>query len=423
MSRTVVRTSGCWWLLVLPLLGSAVAWAQESNSTPQEQEEIEKALAADAAAAAKTRPEAPPAAEASAAPSGGFSLQSFIPDLSFIADFGIGAFSSDEPLQAGGHDPKQTGFALQQLELAVGSSVDPYFRFDANLVFGQEGVELEEAYATTTSLPASLQLRVGQFLTRFGRFNATHLHAWDFVDQPFVLSRVFGGEGNRGLGFELSYLTPLPWFVELVGSVTDASGEETARSFYGAEPLRIRSPLDFQLTGAIKQFFALSDDWSVLWGLSIAAGPNPTGPHHRSYVVGTDLYVKFRPLSNGDHTVVALQGEWIYRRREDATELLYDSGGYVGLFWKFLPRWGVAGRYEYGTATLGWEGLPREDPLDPEWLAERHRVSANLTLWPTEFSRLRLQGAMDLPRWQTEPGWSVFLAFEVAIGAHGAHRF
>ena len=55
--------------------------------------------------------------------------------------------------------------------------VDPYFRFDSNLVFSQFGVEIEEAYATTLDLPANLQVRAGQFLTRFGRINATHPHA------------------------------------------------------------------------------------------------------------------------------------------------------------------------------------------------------------------------------------------------------
>ena len=61
-------------------------------------------------------------------------------------------------------------------------------------------------------LPHSLQARAGQFLTRFGRLNPTHPHTWDLVDQPFALGRVFGSEGNRGAGVELSWLTPLSWY-------------------------------------------------------------------------------------------------------------------------------------------------------------------------------------------------------------------
>jgi hypothetical protein len=204
-------------------------------------------------------------------------------DLSFVLDVALAAFTSKEPLQGGDHDPTSNGFTFQQLEMSVRSVVDPYLRFDSNIVFRPDGVEIEEAYVTTLDLPANLQVRAGQFLTRFGRLNNTHPHAWDFVDQPFAFSRVFGGEGNRGLGLEASWLTPLPWYAELVGSVTDARGEGTARSFLGGSADRIASPLDFQFTGALKQFFPLSDDLSLMWGLSSATGPNATEarPHQR----------------------------------------------------------------------------------------------------------------------------------------------
>ncbi len=196
--------------------------------------EIEAALGKDKAAAGSSSPAAAPAAsgsDVSASVSRALSNQWL--DLSFILDAALAAFSSKEPLQQGDHDPTHNGFNFQQLELSVRSVVDPYLRFDSNIVFRPEGVEIEEAYVTTLDLPANLQVRAGQFLTRFGRLNNTHPHAWDFVDQPFAFSRVFGGEGNRGLGVEASWLTPLPWYVELVGSATDAHGEGTARSFLG----------------------------------------------------------------------------------------------------------------------------------------------------------------------------------------------
>jgi len=60
--------------------------------------------------------------------------------------------------------------------------------------------------------------------------------------------------------------------------------------------------------------------------------------------------------------------------------------------------------------------------LEPEWVEERHRIAANVTYWPTEFSRLRLQGSRDLPEWRS-PVWAAFLAVELVTGAHGAHPF
>ena len=353
---------------------------------------------------------------------GGGGIQSLNPDLSFIADVAAGWFSRRPPLQSGEHDPRNNGFTLQQLELAASSAVDPYFRFDSFIVFkvprpdGEAGgVEIEEVYATTTSLPANLQLRVGQFLTRFGRFNPTHPHTWDFVDQPLMIGRLFSPDGNRGLGAELSYLTPLPWYVEALGSITHDSS------------LDVGSPRNLQATLAIKQFFPLSDDWSLLWGLSGAGGSDPSAPADasgRAELVGSDVYLKYRPLGGGGdgggHTIVSLQAEWFYRRRELPGDTLRDTGGFAALFWRFSQRWATAARWELGTparndagavaprCATAAPGQPADTTcLDFRFTSNVQRLTGNVTFWATEFSRLRLQGSMTLP----------------AVGAHGAHAF
>nr|WP_211194588.1 zinc-regulated TonB-dependent outer membrane receptor [Pyxidicoccus fallax] len=387
----------------------------------EELAEIQSALGADATQATLPASTPSPAPATSSGVLG--AVQSLNADLSFILDASLAVFSDEEPLQAGAHDPTKTGFNFQQLEMSVGAAVDPYFRFDANIVFSQFGVEVEEAYAKTLDLPLNLQVRAGQFLTRFGRINPTHPHSWDFADQPFMLGRIFGGEGNRGLGVEASWLTPLPWFVEVIGSATDAAGGATARSFFGDRDLGVRTPLDFQLTGSVKQFFPLSDDLSLLWGLSYATGPNPTGHRNRTDVFGTDVYLKFRPVTVASNTVVALQAEVLYRRRQVPHDVLQDGGGYAQVLWKFAQRWGTAARYEFGTPAYGGQGQAAVDYLDPEWTDTRQRISANVTFWPSEFSRLRLQGAADMAKWREETGWSAFLQFEVLAGAHGAHQF
>lgn len=348
--------------------------------------------------------------------------QSMNPDLALIADFAAAWFSDEAHRQTGGHDPTRTGFNLQSLELNARSVVDPYLRFDANLVFAEEGVEIEEVYATTLGLPYGLQARFGQFLTRFGRINATHPHAWDFADQPFAIGRVFGGEGNRGLGVELSWLLPLPWYAELIGSATQADGEGSARSFYGDTDLGVESPVDLLYVTALEQFFDLSHDWSLLWGLSGAFGPNSTGPDNRTEVFGTDLYLKYRPITRTSYTSVGWQTELLYRRRQVPGEVLWDASGYSQIAVRFARRWGTAVRYEAGSPAYDRGGDVATDPLDPDWTRFRHRVSANLTHWPSEFSRFRLQGSRDMGG-AGEPIWAAFLAAEVVVGAHGAHTF
>jgi hypothetical protein len=410
---------------------AGAAEAPPAELSPEELEEIQKALGADAQASQQNAPANTANAPQPSPGGSGLNLPgltstsgtSFL-DLSFILDVAAAAFTNRDPLQGGAHDPNRNGFNLQQLELSIGSVVDPYFRFDSNIVFSQFGVEIEEAYGTTLALPANLQMRAGQFLTLFGRINPTHPHSWDFVDQPFAASRIFGGEGNRGLGTELSWLTPLPWYVELIGSITDATGEATARSFLGASGDRVLSPLDLQLTGALKQFFPLSDDLSLMWGLSGATGPNPTGYRNRTDVLGTDVYLRYRPITDGGNpTLITLQTEAFYRRRQVPGDVLTDINLYAQAVWRFNLRWATGVRYELGTPARGQGGAAVTDPLDPDWTEDRHRVSANVTFWPTEFSRLRLQAATDRVGWRESPDYSVFLAFELVSGAHGAHAF
>lgn len=402
----------------LLLFGMASAWAQEEapsapTLSPEELAAIEAALGADQATA-PLPPPPPPAAR---------SVQSLNPDISVITDIALAWFSAEEPLMGGGHDPTVTGFNLQQVEMAISKPVDPYFRFDSNIVFSLFGVEVEEAYATTMALPGRFQIRVGQMLTRFGRINNTHPHSWEFIDQTFAIGRVFGGEGNRGLGMEASWLSPLPWYLEVVGSTTGAAGEASARSFYGSQDLGVETPLDFQNTLAIKQFFPLSPAWSLSWGLSGATGPNPTGIGNRTDVYGTDVYLKYKSTRSDRPTVFAIQSEWLLRRRQIPEDLLSDVTSYTQVFWRFAPRLGAAVRYEYGSPATGLDGEVASDPLDPEWTAVRHRVAGSMTFWPTEFSRLRAQADIDLPQWKDTPDYAVFIATEFNIGAHGAHAF
>src|SRR5579862_1388300 len=306
------------WLAVAGILGvSAVAWAQAgpdaapapatgsttgsgsasgsgsgsgSASGSADDSDIAKALAADAASQKQAHP--PPPDAGGAGPVGPAAGQSMNPDLSFIADFALASFSGPA-LEAGDHDPHEDGFNLQALELAASKAVDPYFKFNANINFSNDGVEIEEAYATTLDLPYNLQARAGKFLTDFGRINPTHPHTWDFADMPFMVSRVFGAEGNRGVGAELSYLTPLPWYVMLVGSVQDPRGIDQQRSFL-PDDATLPNAAHVESMLAAKQFFDLNDNLSLLWGLSFADGPHG-GDALRARLYGTDVYLKYRP--------------------------------------------------------------------------------------------------------------------------------
>jgi hypothetical protein len=402
--------------------------------------QLQKALQADQATQAQAQAPAP-------APRGFMGIQSFNPDLSVIGDFALAAFRGTNPtgiltLQPGGHDPENNGFNLQAVEIALGATIDPYMRFDANLAFAPDptssiGVnfELEEAYATTLSLPANLQIRAGQFLNRFGRLNPQHPHTWDFADEPYVLFKFFGPDGNRGPAAEVSELMSfLPWYAEVVFSGMSPLGED-ARSFLGGttassgatlEGVRqaaVRTGQDILYMAALKQFFPLADNWSLAWGLSSLFGPNVYGPNARAYVYGTDLYLKYRPVDEASYTIVSLTAEAMYRHRDGMTvpgavSVADDYGGYAQLFWRFAQRWGIAGRFDMAT---GVRNDP--DPDDALWTKPRYRTSVALTFWPSEFSRLRLQANDVVALDQSQNVQSLFLTVEFAAGAHGAHAF
>jgi hypothetical protein len=338
------------------------------------------------------------------------------PEIALILDISGAWFSVDKPLQTGGHDPVRTGFNLQSLEMAIQGNVDPYFRYFGTFVFSQFGVEIEEAWVQTLALPWNLQVRAGQMLTRFGRINSTHPHSWSFLDQPMIIGKFLGSEGSRGLGAEVSWLLPIPWYLEILGSMTDAAGECCARSFLGGNDLAIRGIGDFLYTVAAKTFIPFDDAWSLMWGVSGQFGPNASGQGNRTEIYATDLYLRWKPVGDPGHSSVSLQVEAMYRARQVPGDSLRDWGGYAQLVGRFEKRWEVGARAEYAS------GLPG-DPLDPEWDSHRHRYSVQGTFYPSHFSRIRLQGGCDLPSWKGRPVWSAILGLEVAIGAHGAHSF
>lgn len=338
--------------------------------------------------------------------------------LSLVADFALASFS-DTPALLGGHDPQNMGFNLQGLELNLAGAVDPFLRFDSSIIFTLEGVEIEEAYATTMALPAALQLRAGQFLTNFGRANPTHLHAWNFTLLPLGISKFFGGDQLRGLGIELSQILPLPWTVQWSLSAQNIGSDDTGRSFLPSHE-EITSLHHLTAAARLDQFFEPSRSLDLLFGLSAVVGPADTDPYRRSEIFGADILLKWSPLAGtGGYKEVGFQNEAWLRRRHLGSTPLQDWAALSELYFSPNRSWRFAARHELAT------GLP-DDPLDPDWTKTRQRTSANISLTPTHFSRIRLEYAADhMPyRHDSTPLiHMIFLQLELVAGAHGAHTY
>ncbi|WP_126452852.1 hypothetical protein [Sulfuriflexus mobilis] len=355
--------------------------------------------------------------------------------------FTVGGSSVDndalEGLQAGAHDPNQNGFTVQNVELSLGGTVGPYFDAQANIIFqidadGETVVELEEAFFTTRSLPWGLQVKGGQYFTEFGRQNPQHPHTWDFVDQPVVLSRFFGGDGLRSQGLRASWLMPTDWYSELYFGIQNPKGE-TVTSFLNAPGEAIgghnlidrdaRDVGDLLYTARWLNGFDLSDTLSMNLGVSGLWGPNASGTTTDTNIVGADMYLKWQPIySQRGFPFVAWHSEVLKRRYEagDAGdpnhETLKDWGLFTQATWGFRPGWVAGLRAEYASA----DGNTSTDPLRDI----RKRLSPNLTWYPSEYSKVRLQYNRDwtqhLPDKTADSLW---LQMEFNLGSHAAHVF
>jgi len=87
--------------------------------------------------------------------------------------------------------------------------VDPYFRADIFLTIPNlSGIEVEEAFLTTTHLPGNFQIKAGIFRAGLGRQNTQHLHLQDFTRRPAINPQFLGVDGLRAPGLEVNWLVP-----------------------------------------------------------------------------------------------------------------------------------------------------------------------------------------------------------------------
>ncbi|MDR0535009.1 MAG: hypothetical protein LBG65_01410 [Puniceicoccales bacterium] len=400
-------------------------------------------------------------------------------NLSLIGDVAAGTSSRGDiaETQTGGHAPSQRGFTIQGMEAVFEGAVDNYFRATMNLAYGlsadgESYFEMEEAFAETLSLPKGFQLRVGQYLTEFGRVNTQHAHAWDFVDAPVVTSRLLGPDGLRNPGARLAWLAPTPFYSEFFFGAQNSNGAN-AHSFrstgvhehggdehseeeghaHGWEPyegtiagrpasdLGVRGIGDLLYSARYAFSFEPSETQTILAGVSGAWGPNSTGDGARTQLYGVDLFWKWKPLNhNRGFPFVSLQSEVLLRGykaaaaevegpQEDGApthaslpaETFWDWGIYAQVSHGFTPGWVASLRADYAAPAgeADYEKILGErDPAR----ARRWRLSPALTWYPTEFSRIRLQYNYDRID-HSRDSHGVWLQIEFLLGAHAAHKF
>jgi hypothetical protein len=297
--------------------------------------------------------------------------------------------------------------SLQESEASFQEVIDPYARADFFLAFGEEGVEVEEGYVTFLNLPGDLLLKAGKMRATFGRLNAFHNHTLPWVDRPLVMYNLLGGSTNdpdtgiKDAGVSVSRIVPAGGaFVELTGEVFRG----TSGTLFKATE---RSDVSF--VGHLRNYVDLNDATNLEIGGSYARGSNEFGSLFITQLYGTDVTLRWRPLSRAIYKSLALRTELIWSRRAEPVQIQRAFGYYVSADYQFARRW---------TAGLRYDWSERANDAD---VTDKGR-SAVLTFRPSEFSQIRAQYRRTQFAGASASDELLFqLLF--ALGAHGAHPF
>jgi hypothetical protein len=261
---------------------------QTTKQKPKDELSALRQLAQAEAAKEKTPDEM---AEEVTFKSGGLSLQSLNPEISFAGDF---LFSSRQDSTS----DTSSDFDFRVLDIHVESWLDPYTRFKTAIAVTEDETKLGEGYITLYDISDDLNLTLGKFRQQFGVVNRWHKHALDQVDFPLALREIFGNGGLNQSGVSLDWLMPPAGNAsqQLTFQVTEGSNSRLFGDNTSNRP---------SLLAHYKNYRDLSKDTYLEYGLTGLAGWNdqwavgsPTiyqDSRQETFVLGADLTVLWEP--------------------------------------------------------------------------------------------------------------------------------
>jgi hypothetical protein len=389
-----------------------------------------------------------------------FAQPKFVPNISLIADFSyahrdyrdeeyqrfripgfIDVFSSEDEGLYSCTDSQQRGINLNYGEVALQAAVDPYFDLFAVFHLTESSLEIEELYFSTRSMPFDLQIKAGRFLSGFGRLNSQHAHFWDFADMPIIYNVLLGTTGLLENGVQISWLAPFDFYLMIGGEILQGENEYFSADGFTVEGSSTEikgSEKPNVYTGFIKTSLD-TDDFIVLLGISSVFGHtradyevntdvNGYAIDACTGVYGVDLTLKYLIDS---YRYVSLQGEYLYRHM-NGSKYLYDGtildmekrqgGLYAQLIVKPFLLWRFGARYDI----LHKNDIYLDEIRDTEMPENTDRFSFMIEYNFSEFSRFRLQFNQDRTKYSGDDRKivnEIIFQCNLAIGAHGAHKF
>jgi len=390
-----------------------------------------------------------PATVATAAPS---SASAFNPEVSLILQ-GQYANTKDIPNRGiTGFWPNQLdnlrGFSINETELLIGGSIDPYWRGQAVFAVQDNEVGVEEAWIQSLAIGHGVGLKGGRYRSGIGYLNEQHPHAWDFANAPLMYIAMFGSAASfTEDGLQLKWLAPTPLFLEFgaeAGRGANYPGTDSNKNSVGAWSLYAHLGDDLGVSNSwragVSYLRTAADDrqaeFTDINGLPAQASfTGDTGTWLADFVW------KWAPDGNPKYRNFKFQTEYFHRQDNGdlscsgpgtACDPLAAGGAVRGSYNTRQSGWYAQGVFQF---TPEWRGGLRYDQLDsgvqdlgantPNLVVKDYRPQRATGMvdysW-SEFSRLRLQFAQDKSMSGIiDNQWIV--QYIMSLGAHGAHKF
>jgi len=362
--------------------------------------------------------------------SGGLSLQSLNPEISFAGDF---LFSSRQDSTS----EESSDFDFRVLDIHVESWLDPYTRLKAAIAVKEDETKLGEGYITLYDISDDLNVTLGKFRQQFGVVNRWHKHALDQVDFPLALRQIFGNGGLNQSGISLDWLMPPAGdsSQQLTFQITDGDNDRLFGQNTSNRP---------SLLAHYKNYRDLSKDTYMEWGLTGLVGwndqwevgslTNTRDSREETFVLGADFSVLWEPTEKMRYRNVEWRSEayWLNKdiiAPDGSGEDTLSAWGLYSYLQTRISRTvdiGIRGDF-YVPDTKSYAENPNWTSLSPLAVNSDNpylwQISPYITWWQSPFVKFRAEYDYSNGKGIENPEHIFWLQCVFAAGPHKHERY
>jgi len=315
------------------------------------------------------------------------------------------------------------GFSIGESEVSLSANIDQALYGQLVLSHPSEGgVDVEEGFIQTTSLPLGFTVKAGRFFSGIGYLNEQHQHAWDFLDAPLPYRAMLNNQlGDDGV--QIRWTAPTDMFLQfgMEGLRGDKFPGTSTNGGMGAQSVFVKAGGDVNESNSwlasLAYYHADAQDRQTTNDTTIDTftGSSDLG------IAG--LVWKWAPNGNPVQRNLKLQSEFFFRHENGIFDNLAYRGDQTGFYgqavYQFMPRWSIGARYDQVSAD---DGQPDFTGMTLDSLDHTPRRYSSVLMYDTsEFGRFRIQYNYDDSATQSNQG--VMFNYTVSLGAHGAHQY